>query len=136
MTDRTASEALSVCLSRPLAEVRQMIQEAATQWGFSRDDAIQHMIESIVLDEQRTPSERVAVVAGSDQTNGRTLLNFAHWWNQLSMDQLRLHFGETGLDETSLRVEILSRDVGIDRQRAEQILSIARDETARTGPPF
>jgi hypothetical protein len=136
MSDRTSSEALSVCLSRPIAEVRQMVQEAATQWGISKEDAIQHMIESITLNEQRTPSEKVSVVTGGDKTYGRNLLNFAHFWNQQSMNQLQLLFGETGLDETSLRVGVLTRsNLGINAQQAEQILRIARDEASRTGAP-
>ncbi len=135
MTDRTSSEMLSALISKSVAEVRQIVEEEADELGISREDAIQQKIDSFLLGEQRTPSEWVAGFVGGDRDGGRNLLSFAHSWNQLSMEQL-LSLGGTDLDEYSLRVEMFSRQMGLDQQRAEQILRIAREEAARTSLPL
>ena len=128
---RTTTEAVADLLSQSVAEVRQTIQDATETLGTSREDAIEQIINSLLMD-QRTPSERAAGFAGRARDQGRVLLNFAHNLNQKPINELRGRFGGTDIDENSLRIDIFSREVAVDRQRSEQILNIARDEAART----
>ena len=118
-------------LSQSVTEVRQTIQDATETLGTSREDAIEQIINSLLMD-QRTPSERAAGFSGRARDQGRVLLNFAHNLNQRPINELRGRFGGTDIDENSLRIDIFSREVAVDRQRSEQILNIARDEAART----
>jgi hypothetical protein len=133
MSGRTPTEAVAEILPRSITEIRQMIKELVDRLEIPRDEAIQLIIEGIIMIEQRTPSEIVAgVVGGIDRVQGRILLNFAQSWNKISVDELLANGGSSDLDENSLRVETFSTSLEITRQQAEQILRLAREETERT----
>ncbi len=100
-----------------------------------REDAIQQIIDTW-LSEPRTTSDFVGGFAGVDSRQGRIILNIAHSCNQQSRDKL-LELGVSlgsDFDVESLRVELFSREVKINWQKAEQILMIAREEAAKTSP--
>jgi hypothetical protein len=131
MSGRVPTEEVAEILPTSISEIRQMINEATDQMGISRNEAIQRIIDSIVM-EQRTPSQMVAgVVGGIDSVQGRMLLNFALSWNEKSVDELVGLGGSSDLDENSLRVETFAKDVNVTKQQAEQILRLAREETER-----
>ena len=133
---RTGSEMVSDKLSKPLAEVRQLIQKYADDLKVSRDDAIQIIIDSIVIENNRTTSELVGGFAGVDKVQGRIILNRAHTWNEREMREM-LCSGEavSDLDANTVLIDKFARDVALSRERAEQILNIARQEAAKASPP-
>ncbi len=132
MDPRQNSVMISETLSRPLAEIRQSIQVYADSFGVSREDAIQIMLDNIVIENNRTVSEIVGGFAGVDRNQGRIILNRAESWIQSAMRELRGSGDATSeVDAISTIIEKFAEDVGLSRQSAERILNFAREEAAK-----
>jgi hypothetical protein len=132
MDPRLNSVMISEALSRPLAEIRQLIQEYADGMEVSREEAIQIMIDAILIENNRTVSEIVGGFAGVDRNQGRIILNRAESWIQSSMRELR-GSGDamSEVDAISTLIEKFAEDVALSRESAERILNIAREEAAK-----